>query len=246
MTNKESETIEYTERFSRKNPPGSKEEALGAIDEIEEDISSIESQLEFKSAPDFSDTEVYQGWKSRAIAALGHSRNEVRFLHKWLAVGDAGVEMGLPSIENMTLSLKPKLTGITHRMFRQDVQNRARISARILSAEIENVDFPSIQERQIFLRQILLRVEQSFTDIDVAGSNAQMTNGQIKDAKLPLVQFKQKLSLELSSIKTRLTQQSSPDWRSVCAAALRRVESQGFLLTPEEIEVLSDIELRLE
>lgn len=228
---------DYVERFSRKNPPPSREVALETIDEVTEINSSIESQLQFKSATDFPTIDAYRVWKDKAIAALAHSRNELQFLEKWLSVGDIGIEMGLPTFSSPIATKPPILTKKTRAMFQQDVMAKARAATREIESLIDKQ--PDTHEKKLlFFRQILQRVEEALLKIAMAGSNAQMSRNQIKDTKQPLLALKHRIVIRLGTIKNELPQSVGNSWKEVCVAALSRAQNQGFLLLEKEKEVL--------
>ena len=233
--------IDYAERFSRKNPPLSREVALDQVDELEETITSIESQLQFKSATDFVDTEAYRVWKDKAIAALAHSRGELRYLEKWLSVDTVKPEV-IAAVPTQVIALKTlPLTKATKAMFQQDVMAKARtLTSEIVSALDEAPE--TFEKKLLHFRHMLQRLEQAMFDIAAAGNNAHMSRRQVIDAKQPLLQLRQKLILELSTLKIIWMQQGGSDWKTVCRAALLRAEAEGFVLTSEEKQVLTQMD----
>lgn len=89
---------EFRKRYNRWNPPPTLDAAEQRLEVLEEEIASIEEQLEFANMPRLSDYE-YEQWRLRSTKALSFKRVEHGFVERWISafqsVHDEGLEVAI-------------------------------------------------------------------------------------------------------------------------------------------------------
>ena len=249
-------------RFSRTNPPPSKEAALTRTDLLDEKVTLIETQLEHHSPDSFESEEAYEGWRKRAMDALGFARTERRFLRKWVA--DRQHE-ALEAAQRKEKEERRAAEAAQRATRREEAKNafhpedgsdlaaivgqikgRVRALAEeigrdytpIYSAVSLPTDLATAEERLEQLGAIKLRLQGAFAEVVAAWSAHPLHPRALPGVKAPLSKILSGIELELSVLRgyIRTTRAKDPrqDWKTVCFHALERAVAGGFQLTPDE------------
>lgn len=219
-------------RFCRTNPPPNKKVALETIDELNADIAQIEAQLDHPDPDNYPSDDEYQAWRHKALGALSFTKEEVKFLEKWLK-GPQETEV----------------SQFTHKTL-QDIAEKIRARARNLATEIESsytscytdlVQPESLavaQERMTHLTGIKQRVEGAFTEVTGAWIEYPLRRKDLPSVKAPLQKILTQVEIEIGVVKGYIrinkVRDLTSSWNIVCLKALARAVAEGFILTVEE------------
>jgi len=223
-------------RYNRNNPPRTEEEAKDRVDQLSGDITCIETDLEHKQVESFADDAAYEAWRSRAIAALALKKTEFKFLRDWLK----GVDQ----------AKKPDLMKIS-----QEIRDRAKNMAEEIRPDYVRVydaeHLPSTpneaHQRLAAVGTVRVRVQACLSEISAAWVQYPLRRSDLIAVKAPLVEILNEIEAEAKITKAFITKDVADAlpkrrfWKSVCVTALTRAAVSGFVLTPEEQEVLNDL-----
>lgn len=71
-------------RYTPQNPPNDEETAQMQIKHLQNEINSIEDDLEHQTVLAFHDQSEFEIWRRRATTAVTYKKREIRFLESWL------------------------------------------------------------------------------------------------------------------------------------------------------------------
>lgn len=259
---------EHVARFTRHNPPASEEEALAKLDSLDTAAGQIEAQLEHQSLDSLEVGEEYEGWRRRAISALGFNKAERRFLRGWLRQRqdahekeDRREERRRKGVYEATAREEEKRKAAAKLSSLSGVANQIRARAQELAEEVgrgyaptyttESLpkDIAAADERMAQLGAFKFRLQGAFSEVTAAWTGHPLSRAMLPGVKSPLTNILSKVELELTVLRgyIRQTRPCDPgsNWKTVCVGALARAVAGGFKLTPGEQLVFDQLRVML-
>ncbi len=232
--------------YSRINPPPSGEVALKRIDGLSVEVTQIEVELDHADPEFFQTEEGYQHWRHRATKALGHKKSELVFLERWVReqeyVARRFVEPVRGSAE-IHRDLRTDAQSIRNRV--ADLVREIRGSYTPCYTAVHEVEsMPVANERLTQLARVRHQLQAAFAEVTAAWTSHRLRRGDLSGVKSPLQKILMEIEIETSVVREYVQLQHtsfSSDWKAVCARALERAVSEGFVLTEPEKVVLEQL-----
>lgn len=231
-------------RYSRINPPGNEAEATERLDTLAADTARIETQLDRTSPEDFASDDEYDTWRKRATSALGWVRKESTFLERWLEDKQAAEQAAerRASAQKRGGNLAQIAEGIKRRAGELAAEIGRDYTA-VYTVSAQPASLEDARRRMMEITAIRQRVQGALAEISAAWTSHPLERKRASGAKYPLTTIITMLGVESAVVKDYIRRESAKnpggpqltaDWKGVCARALTRAVSEGFVLTAEE------------
>lgn len=193
------------ERFSRLNPPKSEEEAQRKLEQLADDISHIEADLEHKEVESFPNEADYEIWRKRAISALGYKKSELKFLETWMKqFAEAKVKA-------------------SHDATVQHYKERVAASVQRFSTVFKTVhgfhapvgDAVGAQARLDVLVKAVAEIEKELSELNEFSMATGLTHTEAAEAKKPLAKLLKEGATEIYYLRDFLRVSMPSDGRNV-------------------------------
>ncbi len=229
-TNQANQTSDRGPRFCASNPPPDEDKARERIDRITLDMATIEADLQHPSPTRFADDAEREVWRGRAEIALHHYKKEKAFLESWLRQRTCD----LPACA-------------------QDVRERARAMTKefekkytpVFTTDDPPKDLATANTRYAELTGIKHQIQAMLSEITTAWASNALSRSGLANLKDPLNRIMAQIETELCALKAfrrnNTVLGSQKKWKTVCAQALSRAVSEGFVLTPDEQAVFTEL-----
>lgn len=233
------------DRFQRTNPPPDRDTALARVDILSADVASIEAKLDHMDPESFQDDAAYERWRSRAIGALAHTKEELTFLRKWIDTIDREEKRPAPRQSHGTSELQ-KISQIIRARAGTLAMSINALYVRRYSKNDQPVSVAAAHAQKVHLTEVRQALQKAFGEISNAWTSHPLRRDDLPGVKAPLQAILSDLETEMGVVKEyiRLSNQKTvnPSWQTVCANALTRAVAEGFKLTDEEQETLKQIQ----
>lgn len=222
---------EEAPRYTRENPPSSKEAAQARIQLRSDEIAVIEAHLEHKEVEGFSDEDAYELWRRRATSALGYKKAELKFLERWMEPpAQTSEERNAQHQERALLKEeKKRIQAVAHVELEQQLTKRVKELVEAITGsytrqyDITNMpeDMAKAKERYQFVCALKDRIEQEHTEVKAISTANAFGKNRVKKVLLPLHRLGQTVNFEESFLHRILLPDAFNDERLAARETIR-------------------------